>query len=116
MVFAGAETVVIPTMDAESWSARQHDQHAELARIRAAENGRWIFVCATSGVSQVIDSRGHLHARLGAMQQGTILGLVKRETGLTFYTRIGWMLPWLVLGVAALVWIYLLFPKRKSVS
>ncbi|MEP2776759.1 MAG: nitrilase-related carbon-nitrogen hydrolase [Luteolibacter sp.] len=116
MTALGAEFIVIPTMDAESWSARQHDQHAELARIRAAENGRWIFVAATSGVSQVIDPRGHLHARLGALEQGTILGLIKRETGRTAFTRVGWMLPWGLLGIAAVWWVYLLFPQRKAAS
>ena len=93
MTAAGAEMFVIPTMDAESWTAKQHDQHAQLARIRACENGRWIFVCATSGVSQVIDSSGHVHARLAALQQGVLSGTLKRETKLSFYTRFGWLTP-----------------------
>ncbi|MGJ8634459.1 MAG: apolipoprotein N-acyltransferase [Luteolibacter sp.] len=98
MVAAGAELILVPTMDAESWSARQHDQHAELARMRAAENGRWVFVCATSGVSQVIDPAGFVHRRLGAMEQGEISGVVLRERGMTFYTRVGWAFGWVVLG------------------
>lgn len=117
MTAAGAEYLVVPTMDAESWGAIQHDQHAELARIRAAENGRWIFVCATSGVSQLIDPSGHLHARLGAMEQGEISGTLKRETKLTYYTRFGWLFPWLVLTIAAALWIRLLLrppPFRPS--
>jgi apolipoprotein N-acyltransferase len=114
MTAAGADYLVVPTMDAESWSARQHDQHAELTRIRAAENGRWIFVVATSGVSQIIDPSGHLHARLGAMERGTIQGFVKRETGLTPDTRFGWILPWCVLALAAASWIFLMLPKRKT--
>lgn len=114
MTAGGAEYFVVPTMDAESWSARQHDQHAELARIRAAENGRWMFVVATSGVSQLIDPAGHLHARLGAMKQGTIHGFLMRETGLTFYTRFGWILPWCALALAGAAWIFLMFPKRKT--
>jgi hypothetical protein len=101
-------------MDAESWSARQHDQHAELARIRAAENGRWMLVVATSGVSQLIDPAGHLHARLGAMKQGTIHGFLKRETGLTFYTSFGWLLPWCALGLAGAAWVFLMSRKREK--
>ena len=109
MTAAGAEYIVVPTMDAESWGAIQHDQHAALARIRAAENGRWIFVCATSGVSQLIDPSGHLHASLGAMEQGEIFGSLKRETKLTIYTRVGWLFPWIVLGIAVAFWIKLIF-------
>lgn len=111
MTTDGAEYFVAPTMDAESWSARQHDQHAELTRIRAGENGRWVFVVATSGVSQLIDSNGHLHARLGALQQGIITGTLQRETKLTFYTRFGWLTPWVVLVVAVVIWILLMLPR-----
>ncbi|RYD31672.1 MAG: hypothetical protein EOP85_22500 [Verrucomicrobiaceae bacterium] len=114
MTAAGAEMIVIPTMDAEQWTARQHDQHAELSRMRACENGRWIFVVATSGVSQIIDPNGHLHARLDALKQGAITGVLKRETGLTFYTRAGWLVPWCVLASATVIWILLLIPVREK--
>jgi apolipoprotein N-acyltransferase len=114
MTAAGAERFVVPTMDAESWSARQHDQHAELFRIRACENGRWIFVVATSGISQIIDPSGHVHARLGALQQGTISGVMKRETKLTFYTRFGWLIPWGSLALASILWLILLLPRKRA--
>lgn len=114
MTAAGAEMIVAPTMDAEKWSARQHDQHAELFRMRACENGRWLFVVATSGVSQIIDSKGHLHARLDALKQGPISGIMKRETPLTFYTHTGWLTPWCVLVLSAICWILLLVPRGKS--
>jgi apolipoprotein N-acyltransferase len=116
MTAAGAELFVVPTMDAEKWTARQHDQHAELFRIRACENGRWLFVVATSGVSQLIDPNGHVHARLGALQQGTISGILKRETRLTIYTRYGWLVPWCVLAVATVIWLILLLPGKRGES
>lgn len=112
MTAAGAEMFVVPTMDAESWSARQHDQHAELFRIRACENGRWFFVVATSGVSQIIDPNGHVHTRLAALEQGTISGRLKRETKVTFFTRFGWLVPWCVLASGAVCWLILLLPVR----
>ncbi|RYD33916.1 MAG: hypothetical protein EOP87_10135, partial [Verrucomicrobiaceae bacterium] len=118
MTAAGAEMIVAPTMDAEKWTARQHDQHAELFRMRAAENGRWVFVVATSGVSQIIDPNGHLHARLDALLQGAVTGTMKRETSLTFYTRFGWLVPWCVLGLAGTGWLLLLIsgkPGRPTV-
>ena len=114
MTAAGAELFVVPTMDAEKWSARQHDQHAELFRIRACENGRWMFVVATSGVSQSIDSNGHVHARLGALQQGAISGTLRRETRLTFYTRFGWLVPWGVLTLAGISWVVILLSAKRT--
>jgi len=114
MTAAGAELLVVPTMDAEKWTARQHDQHAELFRIRACENGRWIFVVATSGVSQLIDPNGHLHARLAALRQGTLSGTLRRETKLTFYTRFGWLVPWCVLGIASICWLAVIMPRKRQ--
>lgn len=115
MTSAGAEILMVPVMDAVSWSRRQHDQHAELMRMRAAENGRWMFVVGTSGVSMAIDPRGHVHARLAAMEQGTLVANVRRERGVTFYTRWGWLMPWFVLGAAGVLWVMLVLPVRERV-
>jgi apolipoprotein N-acyltransferase len=108
MTAAGADFIISPVMDATSWSARQHDQHAELFRIRACENRRWVFVAASSGISQVIDPWGRVHGRLGALEQGVLTGEIHAADGLTFYTRHGWRLPWLVLAGAAACWMFLL--------
>lgn len=112
MTAAGAEMIVAPTMDAEKWTARQHDQHAELFRIRACENGRWLFVVATSGVSQIIDPNGYVHTRLVALEQGPITGIMKRETALTFYTRFGWVTPWCILTLAVICWSLLVVGRK----
>ncbi|MCB1225071.1 MAG: hypothetical protein KDK99_04600 [Verrucomicrobiales bacterium] len=97
MVAAGAEFLVAPTMDAATWTRRQHEQHARLFQIRAAENGRWIGVAASSGVTQIIDAKGRVRERLPVMESGLLTGVLHRRVDLTFYTRWGWMLPWLVL-------------------
>jgi len=114
MTAAGAEVFIVPIMDAISWTPRQHEQHAELFRIRASENGRWMFVCSTSGVSQIISPKGKVTARRGPSDQGALVGIVARETKLTFYTRAGWLFPWFVLGLATLAWIWLMWPRRIS--
>lgn len=117
MTLAGAEAFVVPIMDAVSWSARQHEQHAELFRIRACENGRWMFVCATSGVSQIIDPHGSVHGSLPALAQDSLTGVIRRETGIPFYVRWGWMVPWAVLAAATVAWwIVLSLRKRGSLS
>jgi apolipoprotein N-acyltransferase len=110
MTSGGAEMFIVPMMDAEKWTARQHDQHAELFRIRACENGRWMFVCGTSGVSQIIDPNGVVHAQLGALKAGPLTGIMRRETKLTPYTKLGWLTPWVILGMAGIAWTYLLCP------
>jgi apolipoprotein N-acyltransferase len=55
-----------------------------------------------------------LHGRLGAMAEGSLVGSLRRESGLTFYTRFGWLTPWVVLGISGTLWILLLWPKRRD--
>jgi apolipoprotein N-acyltransferase len=112
MTASGAEMLMVPIMDAASWTAKQHDQHAELFRLRACENGRWMCVCATSGVSQIIAPNGQVSIVRRIDEPGAFTGMMKRLTALTLYTRIGWIFPWCVLGIAVVSWLILMLPKR----
>jgi apolipoprotein N-acyltransferase len=109
MTLAGAESFAVPSMDAVSWSERQHIMHSQLFRVRAAENGRCMVVAASSGVSQIIDSHGRARQSLAAMKSGSISGTVERRTELTFYTSMGWLTPWVALGVMVIwtAWLFL---------
>ena len=98
----GAELLLVPSMDAVSWTARQHAQHAELFRHRAAENGRWVVVAASSGVSQFVDPHGHRISALTDFAPGVLVGEVELRDGLTPFTRFGWRLGPLLMLLAAL--------------
>ena len=104
----GAEFFAVPSRDNEEWSERQHWQHAQLFRLRAAENGRWIACAASSGVSQLIDPHGNVTAQLDALEEGTLVGRVGRDRRRTWFVRGGWVLPWVILGGAVGVALYLL--------
>lgn len=114
MTLAGAEFFAVPSMDAASWSARQHIQHSQLFRARAAENKRSIVVAASSGVSQIISSVGTSVESLAPLKTGSISGSIERQTDLTFYTRMGWLTPWMALALLLLWTVWLLaFPKPR---
>ena len=114
MTLAGAEFFTVPSMDAASWSERQHIQHSQLFRVRAAENQRAIVVAASSGVSQIIDPHGTVIQALAPMKTGTISGSIERRKDLTFYTRSGWLTPWMALAWLLLWTVRLLaFSKPK---
>ena len=81
----GASFFLVPSMDAGSWTDRQHEQHARLFRHRAAESGRWFAVAATSGVSQIVDPQGRVRGRLPTMEDGVLLGSVVPRTEQTLY-------------------------------
>ena len=103
MVADGAELILVPSLDAISWTERQHLQHAELFRHRAAENHRWIAVAATSGMTQIIDPTGNRVQNIPLMDPGFMKGAVGLVTGRTFYNQYGWLIGWICMGVTVLV-------------
>ena len=110
----GAEALLIPSMDAEHWTARQHLQHAELFRHRAAENGRWSVVSASSGLTQIIDPSGHRVSSLPLFEPAVLNGVITTQTTPTFYTRFGWLLGPISTAIAALLTISAVIIQRKE--
>jgi apolipoprotein N-acyltransferase len=58
LVRLGAQALVVPTMDIVDWGKHQHDLHARVAPVRAAEYGIPIFRLASSGISQCVCATG----------------------------------------------------------
>lgn len=116
MVADGAEVILAPSLDAKPWSARQHDQHAELFRHRAAENGRWVVVAASSGRTQIIDKYGNQVATIPLMELGVLEGMVRLESGRTIYNRFGWVTGWVCLGVAGMALLLALWRNVRGMK
>lgn len=111
MTLAGAEMFAVPSMDVAAWSLKQHLQHARLMRIRAAENGRWMLVCATSGVTQIINPSGLQTAAIEPLKNGVLTGMIGKEARLTFFTRYGWLFSWATMVMGG---IFILAAVRSS--
>ena len=62
LVRQGARLLIVPTMDVEDWGRHQHELHARIAPVRAAEYGIPIFRVASSGISQGVDRSGFVRA------------------------------------------------------
>ncbi len=58
----GARALIVPTMDVVEWGRHQHELHARVAPIRAAEYRVPIFRVASSGISQIVDRSGRVTA------------------------------------------------------
>jgi len=108
MALDGAEFFAVPSMDAQHWSVREHFQHGELFRHRAAENGRWMAVSSTSGLTQIIDPLGDRVSSIPLMDDGVLLGEIGRRSDLTIYTRWGWLFPWATMILGA-CWVMVMF-------
>jgi apolipoprotein N-acyltransferase len=54
LIRQGAQLLIVPTMDVSDWGEHQHELHARVAPVRAAEYGVPIFRVASSGISQAV--------------------------------------------------------------
>lgn len=63
LVRMGAQALIVPSMDVEDWGRHEHNLHARVAPVRAAEYGLPIFRVASSGISQAVSSEGRVIAR-----------------------------------------------------
>jgi apolipoprotein N-acyltransferase len=78
LVRLGAQAIIVPTMDVADWGRRQHELHARVAPVRAAEYGTPIFRLASSGISQCVNRFGQVTASApfpgpGATLSGTLV-------------------------------------------
>jgi apolipoprotein N-acyltransferase len=63
LVKQGAQLLIVPTMDVEDWGWHEHELHARVAPVRAAEYGIPIFRLASSGISQAVMGGGQVVAK-----------------------------------------------------
>jgi apolipoprotein N-acyltransferase len=73
LVRQGAQMLIVPTMDVADWGRHQHELHARVAPVRAAEYGIPIFRVASSGISQGVNWRGGVQSSAPFEGQGEIL-------------------------------------------
>ncbi len=104
LVHNGAELLVVPTLDAISWGPVQHAQHTRIAQARAAEVSRWTARATSSGLSQIIDDHGQVHASIPCSASAAISGLIVPSRDITPYVRYTWRLPYFCL-VVSLLWL-----------
>lgn len=93
MAEAGAELLVVPTLDPLEWTLLQHGQHSDMTSARSVETGLWTVRAASSGRSQVTDPSGRETASLApGPAPGVLLAEARLRNGGTFYTAFGWVL------------------------
>ncbi len=73
LVRQGAQLLIVPTMDVEFWSRHEHELHARVAPVRAAEYGIPIFRLASSGISQAVGAYGKILAQTPMPGPGALL-------------------------------------------
>jgi apolipoprotein N-acyltransferase len=113
LVRQGAQALIVPTMDVETWGPYQHWLHGRVAPIRAAEYGIPIFRLASSGISQHVLRSGRVAATASVPGQGDILAadLELRGSGRLPIDR--WLAPGCVVVTAVVALIAGLGSARR---
>ena len=73
LVRQGAQMLIVPTMDVADWGRHQHELHARVAPVRAAEYRIPIFRVASSGISQGVNQRGAVQSQAPFPGEGEML-------------------------------------------
>lgn len=97
----GADLLVNISNDGYFGHSAAREQHLEIARMRAAENRRWLIRATNDGVTVIVDPAGRLTERLPMYQDAVARMSYGYETNTTFYTEHGDWFAWgCWLGVA----------------
>jgi apolipoprotein N-acyltransferase len=105
----GAQVLVIATDDAWFGETAGPYMHAQIAQLRAIENGTWVVRAAATGVSGIIAPDGHYVASTQLDTRAIVTGLVGAPPG-SFFARIG---PAPVVLVFAALYFVLVFGLGK---
>ena len=73
LIRLGAQAIIVPTMDMVTWGRREHELHARVAPVRAAEYGVPIFRIASSGISQLVTKSGQTKVQASFPGEGETL-------------------------------------------
>lgn len=96
----GGELLLAITNDAWYGRTGAPYQFLVMTAVRSAENRVWTARAANTGVSAIIDDRGHVRMQTGLFQQTLLVADVPLLGGGSFYTRHG---DWLPIGCTAVV-------------
>jgi apolipoprotein N-acyltransferase len=106
----GAEVLVNLSNDGYFAHSAARQQHLELARMRAAENRRWILRSTNDGITAMIDPAGRVTEQLQPYRQLAADMHFQYLQGTSFYTRHGDWFAWgclvgsgLILALTALI-------------
>jgi apolipoprotein N-acyltransferase len=100
----GAQVIIYQTSDSTFEASWAPAQHAALSALRAAETGRPVVQAALTGDSAAFDPRGRTLAWAGTGYRGVLLVHLDLPPAAyqTPFDRIGDLVPWTAVAIAAL--------------
>jgi apolipoprotein N-acyltransferase len=85
------EATVFVNVTNDAWYGRSlaAEQHEQIAAMRSLETSRPMLRATNTGITSIIDHRGHEQARLPWFTRGVLEGRIAGRTGTTPYVRVG---------------------------
>ncbi len=110
-----AQSDMILTLSNDTWFGGSHgpDQHFEIARMRAVENGRPVIRATNNGISGFIDAQGQVLATAPRFETTILTYEIAPSIGQTPYQKLGF---WPALILAAVLFLMALFRDRSFKS
>jgi apolipoprotein N-acyltransferase len=115
-VKAGSRILVNISNDAWYKRSSAPYQHLSMTVFRAVENRVPLVRATNTGISAIIDSRGHIRGTTPLFKEAVLTGEVRLGAGGAFYTLYGDLFAWACLSAAALLAGILLLRKREKRS
>lgn len=103
--FVGKGANLLINISNDGWFGRSAapDQHLLMARVRAAENRRWLLRATNNGFTASIDPYGRVVAQLPADIRAALDAPYDFRTGSTIYARFGDWLAWLCVVISGIL-------------
>jgi apolipoprotein N-acyltransferase len=98
----GANLLVNLSNDGYFGKSAAREQHLQLARMRAAENRRWLLRATNDGISATIDPAGRIVERWPIYEEAIAKMSFAYSSGTTFYTEHGDWFAWGCLAASAI--------------
>ncbi|MDN6275071.1 MAG: apolipoprotein N-acyltransferase [Psychrobacter sp.] len=85
------DTDFLLTISNDAWFGKSAGplQHLQMVQMRALENGRWFMRATNTGVTAIIDHKGHIVERAPQFERMVLRGDIQAREGQTPFTRFG---------------------------
>ena len=115
-VARGADILVNITNDAWFGDSSAPYQHLSMTVFRAVENRVPLIRSANTGVTAIIDSRGHIRGMTSLFREALLTGSVKVGSEKSFYTERGDIFAWCCLLATMAVLLFTTLLAKRSCS
>ncbi|NQT24278.1 apolipoprotein N-acyltransferase [candidate division KSB1 bacterium] len=109
----GAEFLVIITNDGWFGPTSGPYQHAQIAVLRAIENGIWVARCANTGISEFINPFGMITQKTRLNETAILTESIDLKSSNTFFVKYGRRFPIIMWGVCGMIIFCTLIPLKK---